>query len=174
MTVPHASYEFRFIPDYRLITLRDREIDAVPQADRAIDQAAQDIAASAEYEIFISCAQDLLPVTTRVEVWSQPPAPPGASWIGPIELTLLCPVGEIYLGSPTGPDRGPIDLPAGPGAYLLHVSHRGRDEATAAARDPLSRGLREGPPGGAGDLEQYLIQIWYGGELPDDEDDDDL
>jgi hypothetical protein len=72
-----AEHELRTVPAYRLITLRDQDNDADTGGREAIDQAQSSVAASTGYELYISCAQDLIPISVRVRVWSGRPSHEG-------------------------------------------------------------------------------------------------
>ncbi|MEV0678994.1 hypothetical protein AB0I60_20995 [Actinosynnema sp. NPDC050436] len=158
---------------YRLINFRDVENDAGVDADDALLRSYTDVVAATDYELFIQCTQDLLPVAVDVEVWPGPPPPVDGSWSEAQVFTLDFPSGAFFFGSPTGAvvDGG---LPEGPGYYTLDVVHRGREEAAATLRRVLGHEdiavaveeVRGEHPDG---VEQYLIRLWRTGDLPEDE-----
>ncbi|MEV6643815.1 hypothetical protein [Amycolatopsis sp. NPDC051371] len=165
-----AEHEMTTVAGYRLLTLRDQDNDAGVGSSAAIDRLKTSIVAGTGYELFISCVQDLFPVTARVVVWDgEPEAEPG----GMPRLPLECPTGLLVLGSPTG-EVTDFTLPPGPGEYHVAVSHAGRDEAERVRRTVLER-LGSDPDAldeldrYAG-LERYAIDLWYAGPV-DDEDD---
>lgn len=170
-----GQHELITVPSYRLITVRDQDNDAGVGLDEAIAQAETAVVASTGYELVISCAQDLLPVSARLEAWSAQPAvtdEPG--WSAPQVFELECPTGLVVIGSPTGEALG-TDLPAGPGIYALDVVHQAREQALAARQDVLEhediigrkQAVVDAQPGG---FERYRIRMWLTAPLPDDED----
>ncbi|CCH30931.1 hypothetical protein ABZ816_01525 [Actinosynnema sp. NPDC047251] len=132
-------------PAYRLITLRDIDNDAGVGTEDALRRSYADVVAASDYELFVQCVQDLVPVTVDIEVWSGEPVTVGGS---PARVfTVEFPSGTFVLGSPTG---AAIDgeLPEGPGYYVLDVGFQGRE--------------------GDG-VECCLIRLWRTGDLPDDD-----
>ncbi|WP_007023730.1 hypothetical protein [Saccharomonospora iraqiensis] len=157
-----AEYEFVFVPFYRLITLSGPEGDW-RDAREALRRANRSVVATDTHELFISCAQDLLPVRAVVRVWDSPiePASVATEQAGVSErLPLNCPTAGLTLGSPTAPTKE-VKLPDGPGRYELVVVHRGRADALRQHEAVMDRPLDE-----MGDLsreepvEQYTINLW--------------
>ncbi|WP_112267063.1 hypothetical protein [Lentzea terrae] len=172
-----GQHELITVPSYRLITVRDQDCDAGVGVDEAIVRAGTAVVASTDYELVISCAQDLLPVSVRLEAWSSQPAETDEpDWSTPQVFELECPTGLLVIGSPTG-EATETNLPAGPGIYALSVVHQAREQALAARQDVLEHeditgrvfALVEAQPGG---FERYRIRMWLTGPLPDDEDED--
>lgn len=169
-----GRHELITVPAYRLLTLRDQDNDAGEGLDEAITQAQTAVVASTGYELVINCAQDLLPVSARLETWSAPPEEadePG--WSKPRIFELECPSGLLVLSSPTG-DALDARLPAGSGIYALQVIHQAREQALAAHQGILEHeditthkeALVNAQPGG---FERYRIRMWLTAALPDDE-----
>ncbi|SDZ34220.1 hypothetical protein SAMN05216215_106151 [Saccharopolyspora shandongensis] len=158
--MPHllAETQLTTVPAYRLITLRDQDTEPAANTRGIIEQAQQTIAASTDDELYISCAQDLSPVTVTVHVWdSQPDTSQSLS----SRLSLHCPSGQLVLGSPTGDAIG-IELPHGPGTYSAVEYHRqllAQLEATPS--EPLPAPADRRP-----DTEHYLIHLWLDTPLP--------
>jgi hypothetical protein len=170
-----GQHELITVPSYRLITVRDQDNDAGMDLDEAITEAQTAVVASTGYELVISCAQDLLPVSARLETWSARPAEAGEpGWSTPQLFELECPSGLLVLSSPTG-DALDADLPTGPGIYALEVAHQAREQALAARQDVLEHedittrkeALVNAQPGG---FERYRIRTWPSAALPYDED----
>ncbi|SDH33087.1 hypothetical protein SAMN05216553_11989 [Lentzea fradiae] len=170
-----GQHELITVPAYRLLTVRDQANDAGVGLDEAITRARATIVASTGYELVITCAQDLLPVSARLETWSAPPEDadePG--WSEPRFFELECPSGLLVLSSPTG-DALDARLPAGPGVYALKVTHQAREQALAARQEILehediathAEALADAQPGG---FERYRIRMWLSAALPDEED----
>jgi hypothetical protein len=166
-----AEHELRTVPAYRLITLRDQDNDADTGGREAIDQAQRSIVASTGYELYISCAQDLIPISVQLEVWSGRPSHDDS--LSPSPLTLECPTGQLVLGSPTGDAVG-IELTTGPGIYDLLVTAHGRPEAQqqreqilAALGSSSDIDLRATAEQHA-TLERYTISMWRTAELEDE------
>ncbi|MFC4086636.1 hypothetical protein [Amycolatopsis samaneae] len=169
---PPSAYQLRTVPAYRLITLRDQDNDAGVGARDAIERAGTTIVASTGYELYISCAQDLLPVLVRVEIREDYPAGENAD-ASSLRLTLECPSGRLVLGSPTGEAIG-IDLTTGPGVYRVLVTHHGRLEAERRREQLLTRlaenpglDLRAAAEEHSG-LERYTVALWRTGDLRDE------
>ncbi|HUQ56328.1 hypothetical protein [Lentzea sp.] len=171
------QHELITVPSYRLITMRDEDNDAGAGLDEAITQADTVVVASTGYELVISCAQDILPVSVHLEVWSARPADadePG--WSRPRAFELECPSALVVLSSPTG---GALDasLPGGQGVYALDVVYRGREQALAARRHVLEhedtvshvQAVAATQPGG---FERYRIRMWLMAPLPDEDEDE--
>ncbi|MFJ8962765.1 hypothetical protein ACIRG5_25575 [Lentzea sp. NPDC102401] len=163
------------VPSYRLLTVRDQDNDAGLGADEAITQAQASNAASTGFELVISCAQDLLPVSATLEAWSAHPVESSDPvWSAPQTFELECPSGLLELSSPTGDALG-TELPTGPGLYAVEVAHHGREQALAARQEVLEhediigrqQALTDARPGG---FEKYRIRMWLVGTLPNDED----
>lgn len=172
-------YELISVPSYRLITLRDQDNDATPDPIQLITDAEANTAAANEYELIISCVQDLLTVLTRLEVWSgRPPGPERADWSTPLEFSLECPSGQLALGSPTGESIA-VNLPEGPGVYGVELVHRGRERAQELRSEILhggsiEQGVESVEASDEAKVERYCIRMWRQAPLPDDDDDDDL
>lgn len=169
-------HELVSVPSYALLTLRDQYVDAPPNSADLITRANADVVAADEYELFICCAQDLLEVSARLDVWSALPPEVGAGWSAPRRFALECRTGVVALGSPTGAEIG-VHLRDGAGLYGVEVIHRGRERA-----DELrGQALRSGSLGDAVDAveasdealtEQYWIRMWWQEALPEEEDED--
>ncbi|MGI5506348.1 hypothetical protein [Lentzea sp. CA-135723] len=169
-----AQAELITVPSYRLLTVRDQDNDAGEGVDEAITRAQISVAASTGYELVISCAQDVLPVSATLEVWSvQPSEPDESAWSSPQTFEIECPSGLLELGSPTADATG-MELPTGPGVYAVDVAHQGRERALAARQDVLEhedmtsrkQELTDARPDG---FEKYRIRAWLIDSLPDDE-----
>jgi hypothetical protein len=80
-------------------------------------------------------------VAVILETWSTPPALELDEWDDVVEAGVRTVRGEIRLGElMSGPPRGMLNLAhAGPGAYRLRVSVRGRDLASAGKGKELHR-----------------------------------
>lgn len=173
-------HELVSVPSYALLTLRDQYVDAPPNSTDLIRRANVDVVAADEYELFICCAQDLLKISARLDVWSARPPEVGAGWSAPQRFALECRNGVVALGSPTGAGID-VRLRDGPGLYGVEVVHCGRERAG----ELRGQVLRSGSPNDsfidvvdafeASDealTEQYWIRMWWQEELPEEEDED--
>jgi hypothetical protein len=152
-----ASHDFVTSPGYSLITLHDQDCDAGTNAGEAITAAQTSVAASTEYCLYVSCAQDIIPVTIKVAIWDGPPEGRGE------HLRLECPSGDLMLGSPTG-EIFRVELPRGPGDYTVMVTHEGRAEADAQRCQLLAQldeidDLSDAAEEHIG-VERYTIALW--------------
>ncbi|WP_216216864.1 hypothetical protein [Amycolatopsis aidingensis] len=164
-----AEHHFVTVASYRLLTLRDQDCDAGVNADHAIDEAAENIAASTGYELYINCAQDLFAITVRIAIWDDEPSieQQGRTQTGRI-LTLICPTGELVLDSPTG-EALALELPSGSGTYAISVRDEGRTEAIVLRQNVLKQ--TDTPAGEDlhtaaqryGGIERYTIDMWRTG-----------
>ncbi len=157
-----VEHGFVSVPAYGLLSLRDQENDPTEEPGPPIRQAVEHIAAATGYEVFIKCAQDLLPVYAGVRLWDEEPSDESLTADGSsltAVLSLHCPSAELVLGSPTGESVG-IDLPSGPGQYAAVVSYRAREEAMR------HRATVVGNLGSGGDsatqepAEYYVVNLW--------------
>ncbi|RJQ76652.1 hypothetical protein D5S17_17465 [Pseudonocardiaceae bacterium YIM PH 21723] len=164
------QHDYLYCPDYRIITLRDRECDAGSGIDEALDRARRDVAASTGYELVILCEQDELPVSTTVRMWEKEPSLED----GVLRFELECPTGELVLGSPTG-EAYALGLPAGPGRYAVAVTYSGREEARDRAQQYIRRlddeDIDELVESWAG-TERYQVHLWRTGDFFDEEEDE--
>jgi hypothetical protein len=127
--------ELTATPDYAYFTLRDAENYAGTGAETALAVARENIAASTSYEIYVICAQDLLPVS--ITLTDTPPAP-DPEWTVVAGLPLECPTGELRLGDATG-NAVSAEIDTGPGMYVVDVYYRGRSIAQERRRELLDR-----------------------------------
>jgi hypothetical protein len=139
-----SRHELALRPEYKLLTLRDVELDARLGADDAIVAAGRSIAAPAPYEIWVKVAQLDLPVLAEVEVWDIPPVDhPGPRWTLIGRFPLPFPSAHPVLGDGSGQVIDGPWLPQGPGNYLTEVWSAGRELALmeAARIDELTQHL---------------------------------
>ncbi|MBB5957925.1 hypothetical protein FHS29_004533 [Saccharothrix tamanrassetensis] len=107
-----STAQLVLIPFYRMIRLRDVDNDADVGGAEAIGAANRDGYASTGYELFVTCAQDLEPVTLTVTITTTP--------VEPAMFELECPSGHLVFGAPTG-QHGDLLAPGGPGVYTGHL-----------------------------------------------------
>ncbi|GAA2806035.1 hypothetical protein [Saccharopolyspora taberi] len=162
-----AETQLTTIPAHNLITLRDQDTAPSPDPRGVIEQAQHDVAASTDDELYISCAQDLSPVTVTAHIWDS--HPDTIEHLGP-PLTLHCPSGQLVLASPTGDAIG-IELPQGPGTYALRITHHGRTTAAEYRRQLLTSldtpsGSLPAPADRRPGTEHYRIHLWPNTPLP--------
>ncbi len=157
-----VEHGFVSIPVYGLLSLCDQENAPAEDPGSAISQAMKHVAATTGYEVFISCAQDLLPVYAGVRLWDEEPSDENLTADGSsltVGLSLHCPSAELTLGSPTG-ENMTIDLPSGPGQYAAVVSYRDREEA-ARNRATVIGNLGSGhDPATQEPAEYYVVSLW--------------
>jgi hypothetical protein len=177
MPTRYASHDLRLVPDYRFFTIRDADSDAGVDADQAITESNRNIAAGTGYELYVTVAQDLIPVDTHLEIWDAPPPPPEGEegdWSPWFDFTIACPTGLIRLGDATA-NAIAAELPDGPGVYHIQLRHHGRQQAMDALRsfngrfvnrDLLDLGRELHSHAG---LEQYHLRMWRATDLPDDD-----
>lgn len=166
--MPQVSrHELVLRPQYRLIVVRDVDVDAAEGRSRAIEEAATTVAAATAYEIVIAAAQELTPVQLEVETWRGPPDTlEGLGWSDPLTFTIDLPTGELLAGDTFGNVIDDIEAPQGPGRHTVSVHHRGRDQAIgAAAQIAAALGAGDGPAADAlqsewSGIERYLLRIW--------------
>lgn len=165
-----ADYHLVTVPAYRLITLRDQGIGPGADPGPIVRQAQEHIAANTGYELYLSCAQDLIPAAIRVEIWTDQPPDSGDARVHQVTLsppTLECSSGELVLGSPTGEAIG-VKVTE-PGIYTLRISHHGRIDATERRDQLLAlHGATTNLSAAADEYaatERYIIQMWQTGAL---------
>ena len=138
--------------------------DADTEGQAAIDQAQTSIAASTGYKLSISCAQDLIPISVQVQVWSGRPTHQGCP--SPSPPALECPTGRLPTGDAVG-----IELTTGPGGYGLLVTARAqqrRERILAASTSAPGLDLRAAADQHS-NLEHYTISLWRTAELEGEE-----
>jgi hypothetical protein len=170
MTSPLAEYTITTWPAHSLITLRDQDNDAAVDAGQAIATATAHIVASTGHELYLRCAQDLLPVTLTVTTWGSPPDADALGEVLP-PLPLEVPTAQLVLGSPTG-EATALSLPTEPGLYTARIQHSGRTEARRRrdqilAHNTLDTTRRE-------PIESYTIHLWRTADLPNEDNDNDV
>src|SRR4051794_33013117 len=98
--------EVMLLPAYGLMTIRDAS-DTMPIDGDQVRGAGPDAMVTGNgRELYVLCAQTLLQVLLRIELWDGAPVPrssPGGGWSAPQRLRLACPSGHVHVGSPTGP-----------------------------------------------------------------------
>jgi len=179
MPQPSAQRELILLPAYQLITVRDPDIDVTDHSASVIASARTDVVASTDTELIIHCAQDLIKVSVRLELWPRRPDPtgPDEEWTTSSAFKLMSPSGQLVMGTPTG-EAVDLTLDEGPGLYGVDVLYRGRDQIVALRsslftthEDILSNQAQQERDLHAG-AEQYRIRVWRETSLPDGWDDE--
>lgn len=182
MATLRSHHELTLRPEYRLLILRDVDLDARVGAAQAIETACRTVAAATPYEVYVQVAQLDLPVLARVEVWdTAPPAPPpGPAWSRTGTFELPFPSGQLVVGDGGGQViHGPW-LSSSPSVYQVEVWTAGRAEAQEAAQHindaarelTIRDRIRYQERHGSG-IERYTFRVWWLAALEDDEDDED-
>ncbi len=178
VATPRSRHELTLRPEYKLLTLRDAELDARTDADQAIETAGRTVAAATPYEIYIKVAQLDLPVLAQVEVWDTAPAgsPSGPAWSLAGRFEMPFPSGHLVLGDGSGQAIDGAWLPRNPGIYQAEVWTAGRTEAQAAAQrineatqdlTTLDKIRYQEQHGSS--IEQYTFRVWWLAPLQDDD-----
>ncbi len=182
MATPRSRHELTLRPEYKLLTLRDVELDARIDADQAIETAGRTVVAATPYEIYVKVAQLDLPVLAQVEVWDTAPAEPpsGPAWSLAGRFEVPFPTGHLVLGDGSGQAiHGPW-LSRNPGIYQAEVWTAGRTEAQVAAQRinqatqdlTILDKIRYQEQHGSG-IEQYTFRVWWLAPLQDEDEDED-
>ncbi|MEU4622339.1 hypothetical protein AB0G04_20525 [Actinoplanes sp. NPDC023801] len=169
-----GTYRGQALPYYGRLIIADPSLSGAQEVDfqQCVTDSEDAIIGASRWRVALKAAQDSLQIVVNLELWnSTPNTEAGEDWEGRRELTLEFPGGRLCVENisdgpiPLSPgDIEAIDLPQGPGMYRITASHRGRDQAAAAAQELWDADeLEEGSEAEYAKLagpEQYLLRIW--------------
>lgn len=153
---PLVSHDLAVTIYYSQLALRDELVEEPFERTNALLRSGQAAVAVSSGREIVMFAGGIRVAFVHVDVRSADPGTKGRSgdWVYSPILTMECPSARIYLESAPDLSRNlPGALPDGAGVYAVRVARR-----RLPADDPLS----DTEPHD----EQYLIDLWRTGDLP--------